>query len=607
MRFPRQEIDVDEYLKSIATLLSDENCRIFLDTNILSQFYRLNDEARQDVYKWLNSCNGRIHVPVWTIQEYSRRVYSDNTQDYISELGRVKTYTNEFKNISDFIKGYISPTMLGGTCYADKKEELFDDLDQINNLLAKISGVIKNKLEEHKHKVHQEIIKKLESCVLKNDIYSIMKKAEAVLSVRYDAEIPPGFKDEGKRRNAQGDLVIWMEILEYCKRNDVKKAILLSRDRKSDMVYEPSCQSKGGRKASDAEKIRLAHESLVYEFSLATGSDEFYIVDFDTLVKLLAPAYRDLAKSFQISEASEQEELETNYGEENQNVILQPKDYECRARRPMAKDAIDKTENTIDSQQEDERESSYSGIALLDSQYESVGRNAVFDEYIAALKTYNWYTQNPALNKLMKVRTLEETPTSDNMDSAFVLGRNIIQSAEGSSGSAITFMENFPFYIAKWPTRFQQAMIDGMLFEVFFNSTGDLRRQPFKATYLMDLLTNIDKMALDNPYGFINKQLEKRSKGRFSPRIGQGIKYKFVFSFDNQQNVAKLECNGKDITDTYPIEPFASEFARRESLRCALSSYYGILEDDIEVQDIPANIKSIGTRVDYQRKDYLPF
>lgn len=607
MRFPRQEIDVDEYLKSIMMLLADENCRIFLDTNILSQFYRLNDEARQDVYKWLNSCNGRIHVPAWTIQEYSRRFYSDKTQDYISELSKVKTCASEFKNISDFIKGYVSSAMLGGTCYADKKEGLFDDLDKINNLLAKISGVVKNKLTEHKHKVHQEIVDVLTPCVLKNDIYSIIKNAEAVLSIRYDAEIPPGFKDEGKGCNAKGDLVIWMEILEYCKRHAVTKAILLSRDRKSDMVYEPSCQSKGGRKASDAEKIRLAHESLVYEFNLATGSDEFYIVDFDTLVKLLAPAYRDLAKSFQISEASEQEELETNYGQENQNVILPPKDYECRARRPMAKDAIDKTENTLDSQQEDEREPSYSGIALLDSQYESVGRNAVFDEYIAALKTYNWYKQNPALNKLMRVRTLEEAPTSDNMDSTFVLGRNIIQSAEGSSGSAITFMENFPFYIAKWPTRFQQAMIDGMLFEVFFDSAGNLRELPFKATYIMDLLTNIDKMSLDNPYGFINKQLEKKSKGRFVPQIGQGIKYKFVFGFDEQQNVATVECNGRDITETYPMTSFAREFARIESLSAALSSYYGISEKDIETHGIPSGMKIIKTKVYYRDEEELPF
>lgn len=69
-----------------------------------------------------------------------------------------------------------------------------------------------------------------------------------------------------------------MELLNYCKRHEISKAILLTRDRKSDMVYEPAFQKKGDRKASDTERIRLAHESLVYEFKLATNSNDFSLV-----------------------------------------------------------------------------------------------------------------------------------------------------------------------------------------------------------------------------------------------------------------------------------------------------------------------------------------
>ncbi len=135
MRFPKQEIDIEAYLKHLSALLTNQECEIFIDTNIISQLYRLNDDARKDVYRWIESCKGRFHIPVWSIQEYSKRVYQNSTHDYVSELGKVKTYSSEFKNISKFIKAYISPTMLTGTQYAEDKQALFSDLDEINSLL----------------------------------------------------------------------------------------------------------------------------------------------------------------------------------------------------------------------------------------------------------------------------------------------------------------------------------------------------------------------------------------------------------------------------------------------------------------------------------------
>lgn len=51
MKFPKQNIDISEYYSEIKALLGDNDCAIFIDTNILSQLYRLNDKARQDFYK----------------------------------------------------------------------------------------------------------------------------------------------------------------------------------------------------------------------------------------------------------------------------------------------------------------------------------------------------------------------------------------------------------------------------------------------------------------------------------------------------------------------------------------------------------------------------
>lgn len=603
MRFPKQEIDVDAYLKYLSSLLALDSCEIFIDTNIISQLYRLNEDARKDVYRWIDSCKKRFHIPIWCIQEYSKRVYQNSTHDYVSELGKIKTYSSDFKNISRFIKAYMSTEMLKGTQYAEDKQALFSDLDSINNLLNKVARVIKNNISEHRNKVHSEIIEHLEPCALKTDIYSLIKEVESIMPIRYDGAIPPGFKDNSKDLNSKGDLVIWMELLAYCKKHDISKAILLSRDCKSDMVYEPSLQIKGERKASETERVRLAHESLVYEFKLATNSNDFYIIDFDTLVKLLAPNYRELAKSFQISVANDKEEQnESDEFEKNQTEesVLPSDNFSENSSQELNENPQLQLEEVSD-------DSFYSGIALIDSQYASGDRKAYFDDFISKLSSHDWYVQNPALDRLMGLRNLTIEANGSNLDSTFVLGRNILQSAEGSSGSAITFMENISIFIGSWPYKFKQALIDGMLFEIFFDSMGKLRRPPFKASYMDDLLSNISNLSLLNPFDFINEKISKCSKEGFAPKVGTSDKYKFTFTFDNSQNVTKVECNEMDITYTYPTSNFPSIFAYKNSLRTALSVYYAIPEQNIELSDIPKNIISIGMIVRDWMSEELPF
>ncbi len=48
MRFPKIELDIDHYMQIIKNLLDSEDCHLFIDTNIILQLYKLNDEARAD-------------------------------------------------------------------------------------------------------------------------------------------------------------------------------------------------------------------------------------------------------------------------------------------------------------------------------------------------------------------------------------------------------------------------------------------------------------------------------------------------------------------------------------------------------------------------------
>ena len=133
MKFPVTKIDISIYTAKIESLLNDEDCAIFIDTNILSQLYRLNDNARQDFYNWVKKCGDRFHVPAWVIHEYSDKIYSKQTKEFLTELSNVKKYTGEIEKFSYFVKGYAGASMLKGTAYEGKvdflkKDKLFHTL-----------------------------------------------------------------------------------------------------------------------------------------------------------------------------------------------------------------------------------------------------------------------------------------------------------------------------------------------------------------------------------------------------------------------------------------------------------------------------------------------
>jgi hypothetical protein len=582
MKFPKRNIDISEYQSEVKALLGDTDCAIFIDTNIISQLYRLNDAARQDFYNWVKSCGDRFHIPVWVIHEYSNKIYHNKTTDYLSELSKIKQYSNDFSNISDFVKGYVGESLLVGSIYQGKVQDLKDEIDAIEDSLKKISTAISKNIAKHQNTVHEEIVKQLEGRILDTDIFSIVGIADNIFCQRSNNRIPPGYKDNAKEENRVGDYIIWMEILHYCRKNNVKKAILVTRDMKTDITYFPDNQTvEGYRSAGNTETIRVAKNSLVHEFYTYTQSEQFKIIDFRTFVKIFALQYKDLALSFQLAIAEEEKESAVAKTEaySNDEVKIEQKHTRLLKDEGVANEVAPK------------QDTPYSGTAISDGQYFNEANIGCMDEIITQLKTYNWYVQNPAIDKIIKIQKLSVPNTIENRSSVFVLGRNIVQAAEGSSGNAIMFMENISIYIKEWADVFKQAMIDGMLFEVFFNFEGKIRPNEFKAHFFEDIMTNVQKLGLASPYKFINDRILKVDS-RFVPLVGDDEEYTFVFALDNNGKTTNVQCNGRDISSTFK-RSWRFQFADKEDINGALASYYGILKKNIQVVGIPEDVDVI--------------
>jgi len=613
MKFPKQELDVDEYLRVIKDLLYDKSCQIFIDTNIISQLYRLNEKAREDFYKWVDFCGDRFHIPNWSVHEYSKRVTSKNTKDYLSELTKAKTYANEFNKISGFIKGYVGDSMLIGSVYAGKKEQLFSDIDSVNTQFSKIANAINKHLDEHQQSVHKEVLNRLEKYTIDSDIYTIMKNLDCVCDLRIDGKIPPGFQDSEKDDNRFGDLIIWKEILDFCEKNGLKehkaKVVLISRDVKPDMVYRPVKQLRGGYVVKDDDKIEIAHESLVYEFKTVTQSEDFHLISFYSLVKILASKYRDLASSFQIATeqeifVAEPESIEANSILEcssltDENTVRASSEPTCMEPPHNAEPILEQTDLK------------YSPTAFADKDYNTdIGPSSI-NECIESLKTYNWYKQNPAIGKLTTQSFASFKDTQQNMDSFFVLGRNILQSAEGSSGSAISFVENIHYQIKNWPKPFQIAFTEGCLYEVFFDSSGCIRRKGFKASYFETLVDEIKKANLVEIFDFINKELLAKKGERFVPNVNSDEKYKYKYKFEIKKirtdhdspffdtKTISLKINEIDVSETFENN-FESMFAYSKNLKTALSAYYAIPVGNIDIVPFDDDIKIVNYIVPHE-------
>ncbi|HEV2560717.1 MAG TPA: caspase family protein [Rhizomicrobium sp.] len=94
-------------------------------------------------------------------------------------------------------------------------------------------------------------------------------------------------------------------------------------------------------------------------------------------------------------------------------------------------------------------------------------------QIIQGLKVLTWGVQNKAMEKFDT-----ELLNRASADSLFVLGRNIYQAACGSAHGAVGFIAAFMERTAEMEKDARKALLDGMLFEIFFGPDGELRERP---------------------------------------------------------------------------------------------------------------------------------
>lgn len=204
---------------------------------------------------------------------------------------------------------------------------------------------------------------------------------------------------------------------------------------------------------------------------------------------------------------------------------------------------------------------------------------------IEKLKSYNWYTQSPAISDIM---SLDWSKVSS--DDAFVLGRNIYQCACGGENRAKEILDNLRKELASLPEDRAIDLVNGMFFEVYFNSEGEFRGSDLKSRKLPNLLKIQNVKKFSSSISFIRRALEPyKAELPFRPNTQpETLQINIRVKKADPPTVRAMTANGVDIlsSDEDPSGSFwklSYKGFTLKTLKKQLSSEWGIPDKQIDI------------------------
>jgi hypothetical protein len=246
----------------------------------------------------------------------------------------------------------------------------------------------------------------------------------------------------------------------------------------------------------------------------------------------------------------------------------------------------------------------YDENVVKDVNYCEVGN---FGELIMALKSYNWNIQNPAISTLLRI------PASElDKNQQFILGRNLLQ-ASSAAIMAGRFMESINANIARYNSDGENHLLNGILFEIYFNSYAEFRKDKTKTYYFKELISLRKIESLKKSFDFIRNLIESTGYQLiyFPKAQDEFLDIDVVASPDTTTNnfgddvtyqvISNINYNGIDITKKIAYYNLTGRNEQR--LKHVLHEFFVAPEELIQINsnivlDKIAFIKSITEEVD---------
>ncbi|MFB8449867.1 PIN-like domain-containing protein [Enterococcus thailandicus] len=243
----------------------DNSTLIVLDANVLLHFFRYSDTSRKKLIKAIKKVESNLFIPYQAALEYHfsrqsiERANKKNIQTLNTKIEQAQaTFLTTVKDAMDSYGQSIRST--------DEEDirdgvlkELSDSFDKFiesfkKDALVKETGLI-TKNDALSYEIAGILNDKVGERLTKKEIEDLEKEGQK----RYSKEIPPGFMDENKGEQTRkfgeyeyqqkfGDLILWKEVIKYCKEHDeIKRVFLISDDVKDDWIFKAKGETVGIR------------------------------------------------------------------------------------------------------------------------------------------------------------------------------------------------------------------------------------------------------------------------------------------------------------------------------------------------------------------------
>ncbi len=142
----------------------------------------------------------------------------------------------------------------------------------------------------------------------------------------------------------------------------------------------------------------------------------------------------------------------------------------------------------------------YDESVIKDRLYVSKGNE--IDNIITDLKSCDWDKQNPAM---IRFNTIQ--PNLLDKNKQFIIGRNILQSS-GHAYNATNYMEELSTSLAQYNIDGENHILNGILYEIYFDNNGDFRRENFKKYSINSVFALRHLSQFEKSFEFISNALE---------------------------------------------------------------------------------------------------
>jgi hypothetical protein len=227
----------------------------------------------------------------------------------------------------------------------------------------------------------------------------------------------------------------------------------------------------------------------------------------------------------------------------------------------------------------------YDENVVKDKNYVSKGDEV--GNIVTELKSQNWDRQNNAMRSLNFLN-----PTAFNKNELFIIGRNILQ-ASGSAFGASDFLKEAATNLHLYGSNNENHLLNGILFEIYFDSTGEFRKGNFKQNRLKEIFALRQDPRFKASFDFIGAALASyRDYLYYIPSAADEIiDVNVVVTpetrkdiLDQQQSIQVIEkvtSNGIDITED--LTRFYLDEGGEASLKKILSTYMAAPESVIQI------------------------